>query len=126
MSELIVPDNWSNRVIGSCIEVHRALGPGFLESVYESGLDVQFQLDEIPFQRQPVFPIQFKGQVIGEHRPDFVVGGELIRELKAVERILPIHVAQCISYLKATGFKLALLVNFNVPKLVDGIKRIVL
>lgn len=125
MSDVIIPDNWSKLVIGSAIEVHKSLGPGVLESVYEGALAVQFGLDDIPSRRQPVFPIQYQGEVIGEHRPDFIVGGELVVELKAVERILPIHVAQCISYLKATGYRLALLLNFNVERMAEGIKRIV-
>ena len=116
----------SNKVIGAAIEVHRHLGPGYLESVYEEALAAELTLRGIPFARQVVFALDYKGQKVGEGRMDFLVDGGLIVELKAVEALAPIHIAQAISYLKATKHRLALLINFNVPVLKDGIKRVAL
>lgn len=116
----------SNKVIGAAIEVHRHLGPGYLESVYEEALAAELTLRAIPFARQVVFGLDYKGHVIGEGRLDFMVDGCLIVELKAVEALAPIHTAQCISYLKANQKRLALLINFNVSVLKDGIKRVAL
>ena len=116
----------ANKVIGAAIEVHRHLGPGYLESVYEEALAVELTLRGIPFARQVVFGLDYKGHVIGEGRLDFLVDDCLIVELKAVEGLAPIHTAQCISYLKANQRRLALLINFNVSVLKDGIKRVAL
>jgi GxxExxY protein len=113
-------------VIGAAIEVHRLLGPGFLEAVYEEALAVEFDLRGIPFKRQVVFAVHYKSQQVGEGRLDFLVGKNLIVELKALENVPPIQQARVISYLKATKHPLALLINFNVQILKDGIKRIVL
>ena len=119
-------DQLAHRVIGAAIEVHRELGPGFLESVYEEALCVELRARDIPFVRQSSVPVTYKGQRVGESRLDLLVGGQLIVELKAVEAFSPIHMAQIISYLRATGCPLALLINFNVLLLRNGIKRVVL
>ena len=113
-------------VIGAAIEVHRVLGPGFLESVYEEALCVELQLRGIPFRRQPVVAINYKGRLVGEGRLDLLVSNTLIVELKAVENLAPIHEAQVLSYLKMTSHTLALLINFKVRVLKDGIRRIIL
>ena len=116
----------ANKVIGATIEVHRQLGPGYLESVYEEALAVELTLRGIPFARQVVFALDYKGHKVGEGRMDYLVDGCLVVELKAVEAFAPIHTAQAISYLKATKHRLALLISFNVSILKDGIKRIAL
>lgn len=108
-----------------CIEVHRALGPGFFESVYEAALAIELLAGGVPFVRQSAVSVLYKGHGVGEGRLDLLVGSRLIVELKAVEALLPIHTAQVMSYLKATGYHLGLL-NFNVPVLRSGLKRIVL
>lgn len=118
-------DELAHRVIGAAIEVHRLLGPGFLESVYEEALCVELGLRDIEFARQVPAGVDFKGRRVGEARLDLLVGGGLVVELKAVERIAPIHVAQILSYLKATGLPLGLLITFNVTLLHHGIKRVV-
>ena len=102
------------------------LGPGFLESVYEEALCAELRLRGIPFVRQLVVPIRYKGQVVGEGRLDLLIDSLLVVELKAVEALAQIHAVQLLSYLKATGHTLGLLINFNVPILKHGIKRIVL
>jgi GxxExxY protein len=119
-------DELAHRVIGAAIEVHRELGPGHLESVYENAMAVELGLREIAFEQQVPVSVDYKRRRVGEGRLDFLVGGVLILELKAVESFAPIHTAQVISYLKITGHPLALLVNFNVVLLKEGIRRIVL
>ena len=119
-------DRLARAVLGAAIEVHRLLGPGYLESVYEEALVIEFRLRAIPFERQVPFALDYKGNPVGEGRLDFLVGGVLVVEIKAVDALAPIHTAQALSYLKATGLHLALLINFNVPVLKDGIKRVAL
>lgn len=116
----------THHVIGAAIEVHRELGPGFLEAIYEEALALEFASRGIQFRRQPLIQVNYKGQLIGENRLDFLVHECLIVELKSVETLLPIHTAQVISYLKATGLKLGLLLNFNAKVLTQGIHRIIL
>jgi GxxExxY protein len=119
-------DQLAKAVIGSAIEVHRMLGPGYLESIYEEALSVALKLQSISFERQKIIGLRYKGHPVGEGRLDFLIDGCLIVELKAVESFSSIHKAQVISYLKATRLTLGLLLNFNVPILKDGLKRIVL
>ena len=119
-------DDLAHRVIGAAIEVHRHLGPGYLESVYEEALALELGLRGIAFERQKPIGVAYKGHAVGESRLDLLVGGCLVVELKAVEALAPIHQAQVISYLKATGLKLGLLINFNVPVLKSGIRRVIL
>ena len=114
------------RAIGAAIEVHRLLGPGFLESVYQESLEIEFQIRGIACQPKKPVAITYKGHPVGAGQLDFMVGDSLIVELKAVEKLAPIHEAQVISYLKMTKKNLALLINFNVPILKEGIKRIIL
>jgi GxxExxY protein len=119
-------DEVARAVIGAAIEVHRCLGPGYLERVYEGALRVELRLRGIAFERQKAIPVAYKGQAIGQGRVDFLIEDDLILELKAVDTLLPIHTAQMISYLKALGRRLGLLINFNVPMLRRGIQRIVM
>jgi GxxExxY protein len=119
-------DSLARAVIGAAIEVHRQLGPGLTENLYENGLCIELRLRGIEFVRQPIVQIEYKGENIGEFRLDLLVGGRLVVELKAIERFAPIHKAIAITYLKITKCKLALLINFNVPLLKEGIKRVVL
>jgi GxxExxY protein len=122
----IETDKLAHEVIGAALEVHRALGPGFLESVYEQAMIIELGLRGVPSERQVAVAVGYKGHSIGESRLDLLIGGKLIVELKAVDQLAPIHSAQVMSYLKATGHQLGLLVNFNVVRLKDGVKRIVL
>jgi GxxExxY protein len=118
-------DGLAREVVDAALEVHRELGPGYLESVYEEALGVELELRGVAFERQVPVAVDYKGQSVGEGRLDLLVGGELIIELKAVEALLPVHKAQVLSYLKATKKQLGLLVNFNVPLIKNGIKRII-
>ena len=116
----------TDKIIGCAIEVHRQLGPGLLESLYEKALCQEFRLNKFDFKNQLIIPILYKNEIIGEHRIDFLVENEVIIELKAVERMEPVFHAQLLSYLRLTRKKLGLLINFNVPVLHKGIKRIIL
>jgi GxxExxY protein len=111
-------------VIGAAMEVHRRLGPGFLESVYEEALSVEMELRRIPHERQVHLPLTYKGRDVGQGRVDFIVDRCLIVELKAVQAIGQIHRAQVISYLKSVGLTTGLLLNFNVKVLINGIHRV--
>lgn len=119
-------DELAHTVIGAAIEVHRTIGPGYLESVYHQALCVELKLQGIIFEKEFPVSIIYKGELVGEGYIDIFVERRLIVELKAVEALLPVHTAQVMSYLKATGCLLALLINFNVPVLKTGIRRIVL
>jgi len=117
-------DELTEKIIGAAIEVHRVLGPGLLESIYEEALWVELRLREISFQRQVEIDVDYKGHILKGQRIDLLVAGEVIVELKAVASLPEVAVAQTLSYLKATGLKRALLINFGERKLVNGIKRI--
>ena len=119
-------DRLAYEVIGAAIEVHGILGPGYLESVYEEAMSVELGLHGIPFARQSDVAVSYKGQRVGKGTMDLLINGTLVVELKAVSELAPVHHAQVISYLKATGCKLGLLINCNVALLKDGIRRIVL
>lgn len=114
----------SYRIIGAAIEVHKILGPGLLESAYESCLASEFHEKRIKFQKQVSLPIHYKGKILNsEYRIDFLVDDLIIIELKSVEKILPVHEAQLMTYLNLSNRKLGLIINFNVPVLKDGINR---
>lgn len=116
----------SHRVIGLCIEVHRELGPGLLESVYEEALAFELNQNGLIFERQIDLPIHYKGSRLNfGYRIDFLIENQLILELKAVTELLPIHQAQLLTYLKLKRLPLGLLVNFNTSVLKDGIRRVV-
>ncbi len=119
-------DELAHRVIGAAIEVHRHLGPGFLEGVYEDALAVEFTLRGLAYARQKSIAVYYKDHPVGEGRLDFLVEESLIVELKAVEGLAAIHKAQVLSYLKATRLRLGVLINFNVPILRDGLQRVIL
>ncbi len=113
-------------VIGAAIEVHKALGPGLIESTYEECLARELTLREIPFERQRPLPVEYKGIHLDcGYRLDFLVENRVVVELKAIEAILPIHEAQLLTCLKLGGWSTGLLINFNVPVLTKGIRRFV-
>jgi len=115
------------RVIGLGIEVHRALGPGLLESLYEESLCQELKTADIEFARQVPLSVTYKGtQLDCGYRMDIVVANEVLVEVKSVDRLLPIHDAQVLTYLKLSGLKVALLMNFNSILLKDGLRRLVL
>ena len=116
----------SKRIIGSAIEVHKLLGPGLLESAYEECLCHELRLQSLSFERQKPLPVKYKGIKLDcGYRLDVVVEDTIILELKSCEKIEPIHKAQLLTYLKLSGIKLGLLLNFNVTLMREGIVRIV-
>jgi GxxExxY protein len=116
----------SNVVVGAAIEVHRLLGPGLLESAYEECLTWELVQKNLLVERQINVPLTYKGMTIGNgYRIDMLVEGELIVELKSVDVLQPIHHAQLLTYLKLTGFRLGLLLNFKTDVMRNGIRRIV-
>ena len=117
----------SRKVIGAAIEVHRALGPGLLESAYEECLCKELTLQKISFERQRPLPLEYKGVKLEcGYRLDLLVEDTVVLEVKAVDAIISIHEAQLLTYMKLGGWKVGLLINFNVPVLKQGIKRLVL
>ncbi len=119
-------DDLTRQVIGAAIEVHRSMGPGLLESVYEECLSAELDHRRLAFQRQVPIALEYRGRSLGSDlRIDLIVRGQLVLELKAVEKILPIHEAQLLTYLRLTRKNLGLLINFNVPTLKEGVKRMV-
>jgi GxxExxY protein len=121
------PNELTRAIIGAAIEVHRSLGPGLLESAYEECLCRELELQGIAFERQKPLPLEYKGLKLEcGYRVDLVVDGTVVVEIKSVEALLPIHEAQLLTYMKLGGWKVGLLINFNVPVLKQGIRRLVL
>jgi GxxExxY protein len=114
----------SGQIIEAAIHVHKELGPGFLESIYESALKVALRHRGIAYESQKEVTVLFEREEVGVHRLDLLVGGQIVLELKAIKALEDVHFAQVKSYLKATGLHVGLLLNFNAPTLV--VKRIVL
>ena len=108
----------SYKINGALFEVHKELGPGLLEKVYQEAFEKELKLQGIPFEREKAFTIMYKGEVLEQkYIADFVIYDNIVVELKAVDELLPVHKAQVINYLTITGYKLGLLVNFNAQKL---------
>lgn len=120
-------DELSRQVVDSCFAVHKELGPGLLERIYEEALVAELQGRSISVESQKAVPVFYKGQkLVSDYRIDLVVNNRIIVELKAVDRIAPVHEAQLISYMKLFSASLGFLVNFNESLIRDGIKRVVL
>jgi GxxExxY protein len=117
-------DELTEKIIAAAIEVHRILGPGLLESVYEEALCIELQLRGMKVVRQLEMDVHYKGHTIKGLRIDLLVDDQVIVELKSVSKLPEVATAQALSYLKGTGLKRALLLNFGLPRLVDGIKRL--
>ncbi len=124
--ELVHEENeWSHRIIASAIEVHRHLGPGLLERTYEDALCVEFEERQIPFERQVVIPVVYKGRTLQDHRLDLWVARKVIVEVKSVEHVAAVTEPIVYSYLRFAGSRLGLILNFRNARLVDGFKRII-
>jgi GxxExxY protein len=118
-------DACARDVVDAALQVHRALGPGFPESVYEQALAMELSLRKVPFKRQVSIGIHYRGAPVGQARLDLLVAGQLVVELNAAESAHPVHRVQLLSYLRATGHPVGLLINFNVGLLKDGITRVI-
>jgi GxxExxY protein len=116
----------SGKIIGAAVEVHKHLGPGLLEGVYRDCLVHELRMRQLKLEREINLPLRYKGIAFDTaYRADLVVEKSLIVELKAIDQLLPLHTAQLLSYLRMSGLKLGLLINFNATKLVDGVRRVV-
>ncbi|NOY99528.1 MAG: GxxExxY protein [Chloroflexi bacterium] len=123
----LLEESLTREIIGASIEVHKALGPGLLESAYQACLAHELTLRGVQFEREAAFPVTYKGKKLDcGYRADFIVEGRVVVELKAVVRLESVYEAQLLTYLKLSGCKVGLLINFNVPVLKDGIVRRVL
>jgi GxxExxY protein len=116
----------TERIISCAIEVHSSFGPGLLENLYEEALAHELGLRGIQYRRQQELELIYKGKSIGNYRMDFIIENQIILELKCVELIKNIHIAQVLTYLKVENKRVGLIINFNVEKLKDGIKRVIL
>ncbi len=117
----------TGKIIGAAVEVHKALGLGLLESAYELCLCHELSRQELPFERQVDLPVTYKGlQLDAGYRIDVVIDKAVVVEVKSVEKVLPVHEAQLLTYMKLGGFKVGLLIDFNEPKLVQGVVRRIL
>jgi len=117
----LLHEELTEKIIGAAIEVHRALGPGLLESAYEEALCHEFHLRGICFERQRPLPVEYKGVKLDcGYRLDLIVENKVILEIKCVEHVLPVHEAQLLTYLKMTGMRVGLILNFNISTLVRG------
>jgi len=114
----------TEQIIGCAIEVHRHLGPGLLESVYESALCIELKSIGLPFTRQLGVPVFYKSELIAEHRPDLIIRDEVIVEIKSVERFNPVFLAQMLTYLRITDLRVGLILNFNRAVMKDGVRRV--
>jgi GxxExxY protein len=114
------------RTIGCCIAVPRELGPGLLERIYGKAVCIEFGDAGIPFETEKSCPVYYHGGLLATQRVDIVVGGAVLLEIKAVDRLAGIHRSQVLSYLRVSKLRVALLVNFNVPILIDGLRRFVM
>lgn len=124
---LDMPENAiTERIIKCAIEVHRQLGPGLLEHVYEEALDIECKFNGLCVLRQFTVPVLYRGKTIGEYRPDMLINDLVIVEIKSVERFDPVFEAQVLTYLKITGKRVGLLINFNSRLVKDGIRRFIL
>lgn len=111
---------------GCCIRVHRALGPGLLETIYSRAIALELAATGIAFDRERSYPVFYRGELLYEQRLDFVVRDQIIVEIKSVEHLTTLHDAQLLSYMRVAGLRVGLLLNFNVPVLRDGLRRRVL
>ena len=123
----LLEEKLTEAIIGAAIEVHRELGPGLLENAYAACLCRELQLRGLPFEHEKPMPVEYKGLHIDcGYRIDILVDGRVVVELKAVKKLVPVHEAQLLTYLKLSGVRVGLLINFNVPVLKEGIVRRVL
>jgi GxxExxY protein len=125
-AELERINSLTERIIGCGIEVHRQLGPGLLESIYESALCVELEIAGLQYQRQVPVSVSYKNQIIGDLRLDLVVENSVVVEIKSVDRIEPLFEAQVLTYLRVSGKRVGLLINFNSRLLKTGIQRFIL
>ena len=119
-----VHDPLTERVIGCAIAVHRALGPGLVEATYEEALCIELTEERLRFNRQLRVPVTYRGRVIGEYRPDLLIEDAVVVEIKSVERLIGVHQAQLLAYMRVLGIRVGLPLNFNGETLKSGVRRL--
>ncbi len=120
-------DVLAKQIVDAAFKVHQALGPGLLESAYQACLEIELERRLLPYTAQCLLPLTYAGVVVEDaYRIDLMVDNRILIELKAVDALLPVHSAQLLTYLRLSGNRLGLLINFNVPRIKDGIRRLVL
>ncbi len=127
LASTLPPDveDLARQTIGAMLDVHRELGSGMSEAVYVSAIRIELAARCISFESEKMLPVRYRGHLLGYHRVDLVVAERLVVEIKSVEALHPVHVAQVVTYLRLTGARLGLLVNFNVALLKEGIRRVI-
>lgn len=123
---MLITDSLTERIIGCGIEVHRCLGPGLFEATYEEAFCIELRAIGLPFIRQVGIPVSYKGYLIGEYRPDLVIDGQVVVEIKSVERLTGVHEAQVLAYLRILKLRVGLLINFNTEVVRHGLRRVIL
>ena len=118
-------DPTTRRILEAAIEVHNELGPGLLERPYAVALAIALKDAGMSFEAEKVFPILFRGKALGDYRPDLIVENYVVVEIKSVERYDPVFLAQMLTYLRVTRLRVGLIINFNRPRLIDGVKRVI-
>ena len=121
----MLSEDLTEKIIGAAIAVHKAIGPGLKEQSYQVAMAMEFLALGLQFEREPVFPVTYRGAIVGKHIPDFIVENTVVVELKAEASIEPVFTTQVLTYLRLSGLHVGLIINFNVDALRFGIKRIV-
>lgn len=126
MLKALETDHLTREVVGAAIDVHRNLGPGLLESAYQACMEVELRLRQLSFRAEVAVPLEYKGHLIdaAAYRPDLIIDERIVVELKAVTTVLPIYSAQLLTYMRLLGCRVGLLINFNVPVIRQGIRRL--
>lgn len=117
-------ENITDRILGCAVTVHKAIGPGLAEQSYQAAMAIEMTEQGLSFEREPSIAVPYKGRIVGHHRPDFVVEKAVVVELKVVRSFEPVFTTQVLTYLRLTGLRVGLLINFNVEAMGFGIKRI--
>ena len=120
------PDPMTEKIIACAIDVHQELGAGLLESPYQAALCIALTNAGLKWEREKSFPAVYRGHKVGDYRPDLIVENQVVVEIKSVARYEPVFLAQMLTYLRITGLTVGLILNFNRPRLVDGVKRVAL
>ena len=115
----------TDKILGAAVAIHKAIGPGLAEQSYQAAMAIEMTDQGLRFEREPLIAVNYKGKIIGHHRPDFVVESKVVVELKVVRNFEPVFTTQVLTYLRLTGLRVGLLINFNVEAMGFGIKRIV-
>jgi GxxExxY protein len=116
----------TDRILACAVLVHKSLGPGLAEASYQAAMAIELTVATVAFQREPALTVLYRGVTVGLHRPDFIVENVVVLELKSVARLDPVFTSQVLTYLRVSGLRVGLLINFNVPSLNHGIKRLVI